>query len=251
MLITNRSTARTTALIACTLTGVDETTSLATLASLSAEFPFVEWGFLYSQSQQGTPGRYPSVAFIRNALSTLPTHVRVALHVCGRAVQDLLAGQSDDAEELVALTEARGGRIQLNFNLTAGTVSVDSLRSFIDRRPALKLITQHHAANAAVVATLQPCANHAVLFDTSGGRGMLPTGWSVPLAGVSCGYAGGLGPDTLAEQLELIAIAAGDVPFWIDMEGQLRTPAAGNVDRFDLDKARRCLEVVDRWRHAA
>jgi len=79
-----------------------------------------------------------------------------------------------------------------------------------------------------------------VLFDSSGGRGLAPVSWPAPLPGTTCGYAGGLGPDTLTEQLPLIHTAANGRGYWIDMEGRLRTPE----DRFDLDRARRCLEIV-------
>ncbi|MEI7997808.1 MAG: hypothetical protein WCH01_23235, partial [Methylococcaceae bacterium] len=51
----------------CTLTGVDEKTSLMQIAELSERFPFVEWGFLYSPKRQGNPGRYPSVKRLHEA----------------------------------------------------------------------------------------------------------------------------------------------------------------------------------------
>ncbi len=64
------------------------------------------------------------------------------------------------------------------------------------------------------------------------------------MPGIACGYAGGLGPDNLEEQLELISAAAGDCSFWVDMEGKLRTLDETECDWFDLGKARRCLEAV-------
>lgn len=55
------------------------------------------------------------------------------------------------------------------------------------------------------------------------------------------GYAGGLGPDTLATQLPRIAAAAGGQPVWVDMESRLRDAQ----DRFDIGAAARCLQAVD------
>ena len=44
----------------CTLTGVDDSTSVEELIRLYREYPFVEWGVLYSATQQGQ-GRYASM----------------------------------------------------------------------------------------------------------------------------------------------------------------------------------------------
>lgn len=228
----------------CTLTGVDAQTDLAGIKSLSTEFPFVEWGFLYSPKRQGMPGRYPSVAMLQNAFLHLPPDVRVALHVCGQGVPDLLRNGEQVIEELVELVAARGGRVQLNFNLLDGRVTQTDLTKFLKRFPNLTVITQHNAANASLATLMWQASNHAVLFDESGGRGQLPGGWKVPMPGVACGYAGGLGPDNLGEQLDLISAAAGDCDFWIDMEGKLRTLDETKCDWFDLEKARRCLEAV-------
>ena len=55
------------------------------------------------------------------------------------------------------------------------------------------------------------------------------------------GYAGGLGPDNIESELQRIAAAAGDAPFWIDMETRVRSD---NDEQFDLNKVRRCLEIT-------
>src|SRR5262245_10120922 len=49
-------------------------------------------------------------------------------------------------------------------------------------------------------------------------EGVVPAHWPAPIEGVYCGYAGGLGPDTLQEPLEKIATKVGDRTIWIDME---------------------------------
>jgi hypothetical protein len=93
------------------------------------------------------------------------------------------------------------------------------------------------------------------------GAGILPREWPKPIyldvhpgddgCGVQQhryhGYAGGLGPDNLAEQIPLIlAAAAGNEHtaegrIWIDMETRVRS----SDDRtFDLAKVRRCLEIA-------
>ncbi len=63
-------------------------------------------------------------------------------------------------------------------------------------------------------------------------------------APVLVGYAGGLKPSNIAQQLPLIAAAAGDGPYWIDMESGVRDAD----DRFDLGKCRAVCEAVYRSR---
>lgn len=236
---------KTPGLQRCTLTGVDEQSDLTQIAELSQAHPIAEWGLLYSPKRQGQPGRYPSVAFLKQALQDLPPYVDVALHVCGAGVPQLLEGESV-VTGLVELIAQRGGRVQLNFN--AGTINgkftLAQLRQFIDRYlnscgRTVEFITQHNSANAEVWRHLTRMDNHAILFDTSGGRGLLPIGWPSPLNGVRCGYAGGLGPTNIAAELLSIQEAAGAEPYWIDMEGKLRNAE----DWFDVQAAAAVLQA--------
>lgn len=81
------------------------------------------------------------------------------------------------------------------------------------------------------------------LFDTSGGAGIVPRVWPIPLASIPYhGYAGGLGPETLERELERIAEAAGDTRVWIDMERRVRSE---DDERLDLDKVRRVLALCE------
>ena len=87
----------------------------------------------------------------------------------------------------------------------------------------------------------------APLFDKSAGAGLLPGVW--PRAQfqeygklIYHGYAGGLGPDNLQTQLPLILEASLIAPFWIDMEGQIRTNGI-----LDLVKVERVLEICKKW----
>lgn len=227
----------------CTLTGVDDATDLARLPSLSRDYPIVEWGFLYSPTRQGQPGRYPSVATLQRAFRDLPGDVRVALHVCGEGVADLLA-REPVAHELMTLVAARGGRVQLNFSQTRNPVDLVALARFLDEFPKTSFITQHNTSNQDVWRALSAHPNHAILFDASGGTGILPKQWPQPVSAAACGYAGGLGPDSLYRNLGNIAAAAGHRPFWIDMESRLRLKDGDGIDRFDLDRCRFCLEIA-------
>ena len=232
----------------CTLTGVDDSTPPQDLVALSDEFPRVEWGFLYSPKRQGLPGRYPSVATLQRALLELPPQVNVALHVCGTGVHDLLAGEPV-VEELVELVAARQGRVQLNFNQNKEPIDLRRLNVTLSWYPNLTFITQHNEANRGIWQALQDggFANHAVLFDASGGRGLVPEQWPQPLPGVTCGYAGGLSSDNLTFHLDAIAALVGDRKTWIDMEGSLRLPDQEGIDWFNLARCRACLDAVQGW----
>jgi phosphoribosylanthranilate isomerase len=224
----------------CTLTGVDEMTALSSVESLSLEFPVVEWGFLYSPKRQGQPGRYPSTEFLRKSFQDLPQHVRVALHVCGSGVLQLIEGEPV-VTELVQLVGQRGGRIQLNFSAhDISNFTLDRVRDCIQRFPLIEFITQYNEANVHVWKSLCDVPNHSVLFDASGGRGVAADAWSAPLDGVRCGYAGGLGPENVAREIQAIQSAAGDALFWIDMEGKLRDES----DWFDVGACKATLEAL-------
>jgi hypothetical protein len=227
----------------CTLTGIDEATDLRRIGSLSAEHPFAEWGVLLSESRAGSPTdlRYPSLEWIDELTVRMASdlrHANFALHVCGKAVHGLL----NSGGRAAGLSKAFG-RIQLNFH--SRRIDVGSLREFVASRKGQTVVTQHNAANEEVWMALGDLGNHAVLFDASGGRGAKPSKWPPPLPGKACGYAGGLGPETLAEDLDAIAEACGGQPKWIDMEGRLR-----KGDVFDLPSAQRCLIAAAEWRNS-
>ena len=228
-----------------TFTGADDAVDPGELARLSAQAPLIEWGLLLSAEDEGRP-RFPSRQWRAEFLRAAPL-ARRAAHVCGPG---LLRGTT------LPNPSERCQRLQLNFSvddLEADAVQrwVDTWQRGGDGAPSV-WITQHNAANAHLherfvrpndaPATAGP--RHAVLFDASGGRGRVPGQWPRALPGCDCGYAGGLGPETIALQLPLIAAAAGDArPTWIDMEGALRVD-----DRLDLDRVR---SVVESLRSAA
>jgi len=226
-------------LICCGLNGVDEATALAELAVVSDLYPFVEWGFLYSPDQQGTPGRYPSVGRIRRAFKELPRYVRTALHLSGPAVEQLLQGENVVCG-LAEQVRARNGRVQLNLRTARANVDPDALRRFVVARPEIFFVTQYSDGNANVMQALAGVANHAIVFDSSADRDAPPQSWPRAPESMRCGYAGGLGVHNLEVELPRIYHAAGTAEFWIDIEGRLRD----QNDRFSMSLARRCLEIV-------
>lgn len=229
----------------CTFTGIDRFTDLGRVVDLSARHPSVEWGILYSPTRAGKEPRYLSADQINAALDRLPAACSIALHLCGRGVTDLLNDNQSEASLLMRRVAARHGRVQINVNLPKTPDLLSPLRAWLAieaKSLGLSVITQHNKSNLALTEALRGLPNHAVLFDASGGRG-LPRegGWPAPLDDLHCGYAGGIGPQTINADLLAIQSAAGSRPYWVDMEGRVRDAQ----DRLSLDAAETCLRACD------
>ena len=207
--------------IGITLTGADERTPISGIQEL-LDYG-AEIGFLWTETPEDR-NRYPSLKWICDTVCDVHGG-KLALHVCGRGARELL--HDDDSPAFMF------DRIQVN-----GTVSVPELRRLYYRYKEQKIITQDNSSNVTLRAFTE-ARSHAILVDGSGGRGITPTEWVRPNTWKNVGFAGGLGPDNLAEQLPKIAAEA-EGNWWIDAENSLRTD-----DWFDLDKAKRCLEIFE------
>lgn len=196
-----------------TVTGADVNTSIGMLVKLDAEV-----GLLYSATPEGR-SRYPRRPWIQSAIKYLPC---ASLHVCGRtARQDLMSGWLYDITDHVQ-------RIQVN-----GILTIHECETLCAMYPKHTVITQHNRHNNSLLAVKAP--NHALLVDSSGGRGILPTEWRAPDTDKPVGFAGGLGPDNLAAELERISSVA-KTPWWVDVESKLRVD-----DWFSFQRARDCV----------
>ncbi len=217
-----------------TFTGLDVRTPMMPLLRLIADYPKIELAMLYSEKRAGKEPRYPTWADIDRTVATLP---EAALHVCGRAASRLaftgyLSDLSADDRLLRDLVTSFE-RIQIN-----GRPDPDYLTMVcISFELADKIITQCQTPDDPLIPL--PLENHAILVDASGGRGELPDGWWRPDTDKQVGFAGGLNPENLREQLPgIMAVAKpGD---WIDMESGVRTG-----DWFDIDKCRQVCEIVE------
>lgn len=216
------------------ITGADDEVAPADLAALSREFPFAEWAVLLMPERMGQ-SRFPSAAWIRD-FAARPDAGHRAMHLCGSAFLRFIVGDP----EILALMQGFS-RVQLNleFGAVDGAYDPAALIGRIRAHPEFLFIIQYTEKRRDFLSRLDGIAHHAVLFDASAGRGVSPNTWPAPLPGHDCGYAGGLGPDNIREELGRIAQAAGDAETWIDMESRVRTAE----DRFDLARVRRVLEI--------
>ena len=252
-----------------TITGADDNTDPMQLVKLSQRYPFVEFGILISGHEASD--RFPSREWIQDLavhkVSYLP-EMKVSAHLCGQPMRDAYLGHWDHF--LYYLTDPNRvrlfNRIQLNSHgvlqacdeLAMGAgISVMLVNGY-------DIIFQYDWVNTMAFeacrelwsAPTQGKPNttrvHA-LFDLSHGQGKLPDKWPTSLLHTYCGYAGGLSPDNVAEELAKInqaAIHFGDVPYWIDAETHLRTDISngGDISRasiLDLNKVKRFLRAVE------
>jgi hypothetical protein len=231
-------------MVCCTLTGVDRNTSPARLGQLAHKFPKAELAFFFTRAL-GPQNRFQTFSGIQSMLDA--GQLQWAIHLCGRAVPEFIrAAVSQSAEERSCesfrlATHPAVSRIQLNFAFRRAAFSLSELEVAI-RSVSIPVITQEHRANEGVSLALK-VPNHQVLFDASGSRGIETSEWLPPLDGKICGFAGGLGPETLSRALPVIKQVCADQPFWIDMETHIRD----ENDWLNLDACERVLQIS---RHA-
>lgn len=220
-----------------TFTGADDSVDPLELVEISAAFPFVEWGILFSLSHQGQP-RYPSRPWIDRLADAATPGMNFSAHLCGRWAREMVV-EADNTWG-VAYETSLFRRIQINFH---GRYHhrhphfIFLLEAHFEKQFILQCdgVNDHWVKEAAEKSLCVP------LFDTSGGKGLLPKTWPKPWKGVYCGYAGGLGPQNVTEQLEIIRNLGGNQHFWIDMERRVRS---ADDAVFDLSKVRAVLEKV-------
>lgn len=201
-----------------TFTGVDRFTDLDRLSDLSERYP-IEWGILLGREETARmPGPYFAERFPAMG-------VRCALHLCG-----VRAHQFQAEGALAWMT--RYGRIQVN--LSDAQYDTEALALAATSHPG-RVIAQTRRTDFVPADT-----TFDWLYDPSGGRGALPGVYPKGDPRRIIGYAGGLGPETVAPALSRIAPAAGIGPYWIDMESHIRDAD----DRLDLDACEKVAAIV-------
>jgi phosphoribosylanthranilate isomerase len=133
-------------------------------------------------------------------------------------------------------------RIQLNFHAITHTIDASGFVAVLQRRRETQFIFQLDGVNHSILAVAENSGINAVpLFDLSGGIGVLPREWP-RASGKYFGYAGGLSPENLAQQIDRIGKVCGEVPIWIDVETRVRS----EEDRlFDLRKVEAFLKIAE------
>lgn len=211
-----------------TFTGLDESVDMVRLRDLSARFP-VEWGILFSKDRTGKEKRFPAMQFVEHFF--LGNGLRLSAHICGSYSRSIVNGTG---AEIAGFLDGNFERAQLNVGAIPNNGEYWAAR-----------FAESIQAKSAILQTRDRFTTTDEvdwLFDASGGRGESPKAWpgASQLNPAFCGYAGGIGPHNVKEVLKQInAVHLPGKPFWIDMEGQIRTH-----DFLDLDKCEAVLKSV-------
>lgn len=220
-----------------TMTGADDSINPDDLFEISKKYPFVEWGILVSRNSQGN-NRFPSIDWM-NKLHELndERELQLSCHVCGTYVKEVLMGSDRFIDEIGELW-SDFSRVQINTHGIKHQFEKDAI--IFLKKFNKEIIFQFDGANRSIIdIAIQNGVNCSTLFDMSHGAGTLPKEWLVPIEGIKCGYAGGLSPENVVQQIKLIESKVGDYELWIDMETHIRS---NNDQQFDLGKVVSVLE---------
>ena len=218
----------------CSLTGSENEIDDKELAALSERYPFAEWAILLLPARAGTL-RFPTLDWIAD-FQTIKGKSHTAMHLC----DDGFLGFVHNNKTVLNLMHGYD-RIQLNlkFGDVEGKYDPAELVARVRENPQHQFILQYTHDKQGLLPLFRDVPNHAVLFDESAGRGISPDSWDAPLNGHFCGYAGGMNPDNVKANLEMIKQVADGHLTWIDMETGIRTD-----DHFDMSKAERVLSIA-------
>lgn len=227
-----------------TITGADDSIKPEELNKLSAKYPFVEWAILLSKRQEGNK-RFPSIKWMEE-LKSIQNNLQLSGHICGRWIDEILIGFPSFMTERPILYPMFQ-RFQLNFH---GEKLEYGEHSFVEAVKQLghnkEIILQNDGRNGFLIDLCleQKMNNIAALHDLSHGAGVLPNHWPSYIEGINNGYAGGLSPDNVSEELEKIASIVGDKEIWVDVETKIRS---NNDQQFDLDKVEQFIINCKGW----
>jgi hypothetical protein len=236
-----------------TATGADDKTDISEMTAVSKDFP-IEWGILLSKRRCGVP-RFPSFYWIEKLRGQV---LNCAGHLCGGYVRDLLIGTSPWALPIDSVyagirMKTMFQRYQINFHGINYSLDDSLLIKALLTMPTAPngwgppLIIQMDGVNDFRLKDVREAGFRVhALFDKSHGEGVLSDHWSTPIDSdlgdpCSSGYAGGLSPDNLSEQLKRIADVVGDTTIWIDAENHLRN----EKDQFDLSLVRKFAKIAE------
>lgn len=227
-----------------TITGADNDTNTNDMFEISKQYPFVEWGILFSPKRIGEE-RYPDSNWL-NKLSREYSYDKISLsaHLCGGYTREMLVGESKligtpKVKHFLSLCK----RMQLNFNSQKTKFNKNRFFKLLNCFIGGRIIFQYNINNVSIcIDAMKSVPNISFLYDSSGGLGKIETEWKPPFMGFFTGYAGGLSPDNLKEELSKIEMVAGDREIWIDAETHVRTNGV-----LDMNKVKRFLEIASKY----
>lgn len=235
-----------------TVTGADDSIEPSELFSVQEKYPFCEFGILLSHKQtlNGGGNRFPSKEWIYSLVSECRRRGRkpnISAHLCGQWVDGFLSGHLLDFDTITPGFFELIQRIQVNTHAQKSTSTVEmfDVVNWLSGE-GKTIIFQLDGRDGTDIAKRVASFGHkniAGLFDLSHGAGVLPREYPKPFKHLLCGYAGGLSPENVSDQLSIIEKAT-DGPTWIDAETRLFSESGL---KFDLSKVMAFLENAKPW----
>lgn len=230
-----------------TLTGADDTVKPSVLADLSAKYPFVEWAILFSQKKSSV-SRYPSPCWVREFLGIArEAKLNTSAHLCGKWVDDAIGGNLTFFTGSEDVSGFRRFQLNMGASRLKQAVNNERLIEAVTRQCRQAIFGGNYDGVTLDVSEFKSKAIYP-LFDASGGKGIETKDWPKPFYDhngdpLFCGYAGGLGPDNIADELHRISEVVGDAEIWVDMESKIRS----KQDNFDVEKCEKVLQAALPW----
>lgn len=225
-----------------TLSGLDDGIDYEDIERFAEEYPRTEFGILLNTIRGGADKRYPSLEWIQGLKDRRVG--KLAGHFCGMTSRHLIDGIVPKFDRFSGYPIEIFDRIQINF---AGKEYSSDNREFskILKETGKLFIFQMDGVNDWRLDDVRQRGVKAIPFyDRSFGRGILPDSYPEGIAGLMCGYGGGLNPENIETELGKIAAAVGKLrSCWIDLETGLRD----GDDNFDFSRASAVLEVAAQY----
>lgn len=234
------------------LSGANEYTDAEALISLCGKLSFVEIGIQVS----GDKAFFGSARYwwIHTLVHYSSPKIPLALHLNKNWVEDFCTGKLPPELETFLKFRHHNGkpvfeRIQLNFKIgREKTPDMDTLLATMRRyQPGHKFILSYNDSNKEFIRQIYKSgfAIDALLHDSSFGEGISPAQRAAPVfADVYQGYAGGLSPDNVTDELDKInAVVPRGKCFFIDAEGKLK----GEDGHLSLAKCEKFVSKASFW----
>lgn len=262
---------------------LDDSVNHRHLILLGKSYPTIEWGVLFRPDKEGQP-RYATRQWVCRLAELLSQNdtaasanvsppIRLAAHLCGSHVNDLLSSSTNlsCANNIdTFLTELYNWgfrRVQVNATAVNGVhteylgeeATVQSFLRTTAAHPKLEFIVQKNEETLPLWNGLleqeAPQENIVFLHDESKGTGKEASAWSTDPRFVTSsrkivGYAGGIKPTNVAKvatDTRKACQESGGEEFWIDMESGVRSKVigvGGEEDIFDLSKCYECIDTI-------
>lgn len=233
-----------------TITGADNESDPQAIINLSREFPFVEWGILFSKTKiNSTKFPIKHYGYILKMLAEEQgININLSAHLAGDWSKEFLDGFFNFQNYFQPLNyDDIFSRVQLNINSTNYPYKLEKMLEIVNAQSFMPFIFPYNKANFKLCNDLLGKGkNIDFLYDSSGGRGISRTDWPSPVNGHFTGYAGGLNPDNLEKQLDLISQKTEEnEKIWIDVETGVRS----RDDKLDLEKVKKFLTIASKYTH--